>query len=310
MKTFKHIILITLLLVSFNTIQAQQDPGFTQYLYNTLSINPGYAGTSESIDLTLLSRHQWVGFDGAPVTRSFSVHGPVFTENIGLGFSYVRDQIGPLDVDNLYMDYSYRIQIYEGGFLSMGLKAGLDLRKNSLSKLSPLDSSDPNYSQDLVSKLSPNFGAGLYYYTDNHFIGLSIPKIRNTNLNDANEDHFGQEKYERHYFVIGGYVFQFHPDWKLKPSFFSKHVAGAPSSLDINASIMYRETIIAGISHRFGDSVGAMMQVQALQNLWLGYAYDFTTSGLHRHNRGTHEVMVLFNFYPGNREIIKSPRFF
>ena len=310
MKMTKYNLLITLLLVSVNLTKAQQDPGFTQYLYNTLSINPGYAGTSESIDLTLFSRNQWVGFDGAPVTRSFSVHGPIFSENIGLGFSYVRDQIGPLDVDNLYLDYSYQIQIYEGGFLSLGLKTGLDLRKNNLSKLAPLDPSDPNYQQDLVSKISPNFGAGLYYYTDNHFVGVSIPKIRNTNLNETNQDYFGQEKYIRHYFVIGGYIFQVHPDWKLKPSFFSKHVAGAPSSWDINGSVMYRERVITGISHRFGDSMGAMVQLQALQNLWLGYAYDFTTSGLRRHNRGTHEIMVLFNFYPGNREVIKSPRFF
>lgn len=288
---------------------AQQDPGFSQYMYNTMSVNSAYAGTQDAINIILLSRHQWVGFEGAPSTQTFTIHSPVDKKYIGLGFSYVRDQIGPLNIDNIYLDYSFKIRVHEGGMLSMGLKTGIDVRKNSLTDLSPL-SNDPAYYTDIASKVSPNFGIGLYYYTRNYYAGVSVPKIRNTNLSEDNFEHLGQETLERHYFIIGGYVWEINPTWKLKPSFFAKHVQGAPLSFDLNVSTMYNERVVAGLSHRFGDSFGAMVQVRVYSYLWLGYAYDFTTTPLRYHNSGTHEVMALFDLYTPKKEVVKSPRFF
>ncbi len=292
-----------------SALQAQQDPGFSQYMYNTLSVNSAYAGTQEAINIILLSRHQWVGFEGAPQTQTFTVHSPVDKKYVGLGFSYVRDQIGPLNIDNIYIDYSFKLRVHPGGTLSMGLKTGIDMRKNSLTELAPL-SSDPAYYADVVSKISPNFGIGLYYYTRNYYAGVSVPKIRNTNLNEDNLEHLGQETLERHYFIIGGYVWDINSQWKFKPSFFAKYVNETPLSLDINASVMYNERIVSGLSHRFGDSFGAMIQVRVYDYLWLGYAYDFTITPLRHHNRGTHEVMALFDFFTPKKEVVKSPRFF
>lgn len=314
MKTQAHKLLIGLLLLTLvlanGRIAAQQDPGFSQYMYNTLSVNSAYAGTQEAINIILLSRHQWVGFDGAPQTQTFTVHSPVDKKYVGIGLSYVRDKIGPLNINNIYIDYSFKIKVHDGGNLSMGLKTGIDMRQNNLSDLSPLNGTDPSYYADIASKVSPNFGVGLYYYTRNYYVGLSVPKIRNTNLSEENAEHLGQETLERHYFIIGGYVWDVNPDWKFKPTFFAKYVNGAPLSLDLNASAMYKERVVAGISHRFGDSFGMMFQVRAIDYLWLGYAYDFTITPLRGYNKGTHEVLVLFDLYTPKREVVKSPRFF
>jgi type IX secretion system PorP/SprF family membrane protein len=293
------------------TLLAQQDPGFTQYMYNTLSVNSAYAGTQEAINIILLTRHQWVGFKGAPSTQTLTIHSPIDKKYIGLGFSYVRDQIGPLNVDNIYIDYSFKIKVHEGGNLSMGLKTGIDMRRNNLKGLNPLNGTDdPSYYADLFSKVSPNFGVGLYYYTRNYYIGLSVPKIRNTDLSEDNSEDLGLNKLERHYFLIGGYVWNINPQWKLKPTAFAKYVKGAPLSVDVNLSTMYNEKIVGGISYRVGDSFGAMLQVNVIDYLWLGYAFDFTVTPLGRYNAGTHEVLLLFDFYRPKKEVVKSPRFF
>lgn len=184
------------------------------------------------------------------------------------------------------------------------------MRKNNLTDLSPINGNDPSYSRDIISKVSPNVGVGLYYYTRNYYVGLSVPKIRNTDLSDENAEQLGQAKLERHYFLIGGYVWDVNSEWKVKPSFFAKYVNGAPLSFDLNLSAMYQERIVGGVSHRFGDSFGAMIQIRVIDYLWVGYAYDFTISNLHKYNKGTHEVLVLFDLYTPKKEIVKSPRFF
>ncbi len=310
-KIFKSLIVAATLTVipGFNA-NAQQDPGFTHYMYNTQSVNAAYAGTTDGINIVMLSRHQWIGFDGAPQTQTLTAHGPVYKKYVGLGLSYTRDRIGPLDIDNVFVDYSFKIQVHDGGFVSFGLKTGLDIRSNNLTELNPLQGTDPAYNTDIIGKLSFNFGAGVYYYTPNYYFGVSLPRLRRTNYNANVADYLNEEVQERHLFVIGGYVWDVNREWKLKPSFFAKHVGGAPLSFDLNLSTMFRETVVAGVSHRFGDSFGMMMQFKVIDFLWMGYGYDFTITPLKNQNRGTHEVLLLFDIEPPLRkQALKYPRF-
>lgn len=296
-------------LVFVNHAKAQQEPGFTHFMYNTQAVNAAYAGTKDGLSILLLSRHQWVGFDGAPQTQTFTIHGPVDQRYVGLGLTYIRDQIGPLEINNVNLDYAFKVRMSEQAFLSMGMKTGIDFRANRITGLLPVDENDPTY-HDIQGKPSFNFGAGLYYYTRNYYAGISLPRLRRTTYNDANADHLNEERQERHLYVIAGYVWDMNTDWKLKPSGFVRHVKGAPLSADINLSAMYRESIVAGLSHRWGDALGVMLQFRAINKLWVGYAYDFSITPMRSHNSGTHEVMMMFDFQPSKPETIKSPRFF
>lgn len=287
-----HILTFTwvmIILVSTIRSSAQQDPGFTQYIYNPHTINAAYAGTAETIDVVLLSRHQWIGFDGAPTTQTLSTHAPVKKKNMGLGFSYVRDRIGPLNMDNITLDYSYKVQLHAQGILSMGLKTGIDIHSSNLRQLNPLESNDPSYYNNIQDKISYNFGAGLYYYTPSYFIGISMPRLRRSNYNNA------IYLQQRHLYLMGGYEWDIDDAWTLKPTFLTRYVKGTPVSFDLNLSAVYRESVRAGISRRIGDSVGLMLHLRAHPKLWAGYAFDITTTPMRSHNRGTHEVLLIFN---------------
>lgn len=290
---------------------AQQDAQYTQYMFNPLSVNSAYAGSKDALDIVLISRNQWVGIEGAPKTQSLTINAPIKKEKLGLGFSYVRDNIGPLTVNTFYLDFAYRVKVHEGGFLSMGVKAGIDAKKVALTDLSPVDPSDPSYYSDLISKLSPNFGTGLFYYGEKHYLGISTPKISRSDLSvDGSNGLTGIEETARHYFIIGGYVFDISPTLKYKPAFYTKLVKGAPASFDFTSSFMIKDKFVGGVAYRFGDSFGVMTEVNLVSNLWFGYAYDFTVSPLKGYNKGTHEIMLTFDFSTKRTDIIKSPRFF
>jgi type IX secretion system PorP/SprF family membrane protein len=305
-NTISAIHLLVFVCLNMGT-QAQQDPGFTQYMYNTLAINPAYAGTEDAISIIMLSRHQWLGFDGAPQTQSVSVHGPLDEKFIGLGFSYSKDRIGPVSSDNVYADYAFRINLHEEGILSFGLKTGASFSRNSLTSLSPIFETDPTFMNDEPAFWSVNFGTGMFYYTPNFYLGLSVPRIRSISL-VKDRELYNNQRPVNHYLAMTGYVWDIDPEWKLKPSLLAKYVAGSPISLDINLNTMYKEMVVAGLSHRLGDSFGAMLQMKAFSNLWIGYAYDFTITPLKNHNTGTHELLLLFDFF--RPEVVKSPRFF
>jgi len=300
-------VVLAICLVMPYKIQAQQDPGFTQYMYNTLAINPAYAGTEEALSMLMMSRHQWLGFDGGPQTQSLSVHGPVDVKFIGLGLSYSKDRIGPVSSDNVYADYAFRIKLHEGGILSMGLKTGASFSQNSLTSLNPIFEGDPTFQTDEPAFWSVNFGTGLFYYTKSFYLGISVPKIRAISFS-KDPELYNYQRPEDHYFMMTGYVWDIDPQWKLKPSILAKYVSGSPVSLDFNLNTMYKERVVAGFSHRLGDSFGGMLQMKAFSNLWIGYAYDFTITPLKNHNTGTHEFLLLFDFF--KPEVVKSPRFF
>ena len=289
---------------------AQQDVQFSQYMFNTEAVNAGYTGTRDALSLLALHRSQWIGFEGAPVTETFNVNAPVYNKKLGLGLCLVNDKIGPIQQTGAFADVAYRIK-FESSNLSFGLKTGADVYQARLTKLSLINAADDQFQNNVSSKLLPNLGFGIYYFSKTYYIGFSTPKLVQNNINIKTGDiitaHLSAQK--MHYFLIFGYVYDISPFIKFKPSAQAKFTYGAPFSLDVNASFLFYEKLWLGGMYRAGDAFGAMAQVQITSQLRAGYAYDYTVSKLRTYTGGTHEIMLGYDFN-FSKEKIKSPRYF
>jgi len=291
--------------------QAQQEAMFTQYMFNGLAINPAYAGSHQTLEFTALAREQWTGLEGAPSTQTFTAHSPLRNRSIGLGLSVIHDQIGITNQFGVYGAYSYRIQFHNRGVLSMGLQAGFTQYHEDLTELqgSIRDPNDPNFAQDEVSKFMPNFGAGLYYYTERYYAGLSSPHLVQNKLDNL-ENSDEEARQRRHYFFATGYVFDLSRSVKFKPNLLVKVVEGAPVQADINLNFLFQEILWAGVSYRSFDSFDAIIQINLTEQFSIGYAYDFATSNdLRRLHSGSHELMLNYRLKPPRRRML-TPRYF
>ncbi len=290
--------------------KAQQDPMYTQYMFNTLALNPAYAGTRDMLSLMALSRHQWVGFDGAPSTQTVTAHTPVASK-IGLGLSLIHDKVTPTTQTGFYFDYAYRIKVSGKAHLSFGLKGGFNHYQFDLSSLHPPQpGGDPALEVPVASKYLPNFGFGLYLYSDKYYFGASAPKLLENKLASGEVEVSGEAgKETRHYFFMGGMVFNLSSDVKFKPSFLSKITQASPLSLDLNANFLLREKLWLGVLYRLNDSFGAMVQYQFSPQFGIGYAFDMTTNEMRNYNSGTHEIMISYEF-SFKKDKVQNPRYF
>jgi type IX secretion system PorP/SprF family membrane protein len=301
---------VFLLLVSSGaSVSAQQEPQYTQYMFNTMSVNPGYAGTRDALNVVLLSRHQWAGLEGAPRTYDFSVHTPINNYNMGLGFSMVTDNFGP--VNNLFLNvsYAYRVQISSNTTLSMGIRGGLFNYHVNLSGLNT-DMSDPAFQKDLEQRFKPSAGAGLYLYSDNFYLGLSAPRLIETDL-EGNQTTTGTvSELQRHYYFMTGLVIGRQSTIKFKPSFIARAVEGAPFSSEITGQLIFNDALWAGASYRFNQAIGLLAGLQISPQLMIGYSFDFPVSELKPFDTGTHEVVISYDFKGFMKEKLISPRYF
>jgi type IX secretion system PorP/SprF family membrane protein len=284
---------------------AQQDAQFTQYMYNTININPAYAGSRGALSIFALHRTQWVGLDGAPVTNTVSMNTPLNDSNLGLGVSVVNDRIGPLTENAISADLSYSMQTSETWKLSFGIKATANLFDLDASKLNPVDASDPSLQN--YSKFSPNIGAGLYLHSDNAYIGLSIPNFIETQRYNDNEVKIAKEK--MNYYLIAGYVFDLNDYIKFKPATLTKIVEGAPLQVDASANFMFYDKLTLGVSYRWSAALSAMVGFQVSDGLYVGYGYDRETTNLNNYNSGSHEIFLRYELFKNNNRIT-TPRFF
>ncbi len=301
MKKFKLLIGFFILILSTSTVFAQQDPQYTQYMYNMNIINPAYAGSRGVTSIGLLGRTQWVGVDGAPQTATLSINGPV-GKNVGLGFSVIHDEIGPVKEDNLYADFSYTLNFSGEDKFAFGIKAGatfLNVREFTTVDQDPLNVP--------VSLVAPNFGVGVMYYNDRFYAGLSVPNFIESRYLDTKNGISSSASEKTHYFLTSGYVFDLDENLKLKPSTMLKAAPGAPLSVDLSLNLLIQEKVELGLSHRLDDSISGMVGFQVSQDLRIGYAYDYTTTNFGVFNSGSHEILILFDL---NKKKIKSPRFF
>ncbi|MDF1548073.1 MAG: type IX secretion system membrane protein PorP/SprF [Bacteroidales bacterium] len=305
-------IFILLIISCSHFINAQQDPMFTHYAFNTLAINPAYAGSRDALTITGLHRTQWVSFEGAPTTQTLTAHSPIIKENIGIGLSLLNDKIGPTNTSSLYLDFSYKIKINQRAKLSFGLKGGLNLQKTDLTSLNIKEINDPLFIEDIKSEILPNFGFGLYYYTDKYYVGISIPKLLENDFNENSvtaSTNLASEK--KHYFLIGGSVFKLSQSIVLKPTTFIKITNGAPIEADLTANFIILERFWAGIMYRTGDAFGAITGLNITDQLAVGYSFDFSIANTTvKYNGGSHEIMVRYDFIFKERKMIRSPRYF
>lgn len=298
---------LVIMFVSFVSF-AQQDAQFTQYMYNTININPAYAGSRGALSIFGLYRTQWVGLDGAPETSSFSANTPINNSNLGVGLSVVNDKIGPTNENNFSVDLSYTVQTSADFKLSFGIKGTANLFNLDISKLNPEDQGDPQF-QDLDNKFSPNVGAGVYWHSDKAYIGLSVPNFIETNRYDDNDIAIYKDKIN--YYLMGGYVFDLdkYQYIKFKPAVLAKMVEGAPLQVDISANFMFVDKFVLGVAYRWSASVSVMAGFQITDGLYIGYGYDRETTNLNNYNSGSHEIFIRYEFIKKNNKIT-SPRFF
>lgn len=299
--------LILLGFVFFSILcSAQQDAQFTQYMYNTISVNPAYAGSRGALSIFGLYRTQWIGLDGAPETSTFSINTPINNSKLGLGVSLVNDKIGPTNENTLSADLSYSIPTSETFKLSFGIKATANLFNLDVTKLSFEDQDDPQF-QGLDNKFTPNVGAGVYWHSDKAYFGLSVPNFIETDRYDDNDTAIFKDKIN--YYFIAGYVFDLNYDIKFKPALLTKMVQGAPLQVDVSGNFMFYEKFTLGMAYRWSASVSAMAGFQVSDGLYIGYGYDHETTNLRKYNSGSHEIFLRFEFF-NNYSKMTSPRFF
>ena len=298
-------ILIFVLMFTGVSSFAQQDAQFTQYMYNTINVNPAYAGSRGALSLFALHRTQWVGLDGAPVTNAVSLNTPINESNLGLGVSIINDKIGPTTENTISADLSYTIQTSEIWKLSFGIKATANLFDLDPSKLNPVDASDPSLQN--YNKFTPNIGAGLYLHSDKAYVGISIPNFIQTNRYDDNEVAIFKEKIN--YYLIAGYVFDINDYIKFKPALLTKMVKGAPLQVDVSSNFMFFDKLTLGVAYRWSASVSAMAGFQVSDGLYIGYGFDKETTNLQKYSSGSHEIFLRYELFK-NIGKITTPRFF
>lgn len=289
-------------------IQAQQDPQYTQYMYNTMSVNPAYAGSRGHSVFTAIGRTQWVGFDGAPNTQNLSYDTPIGYSGLGLGINLVNDEIGPSSEIYLDANLSYTVETGEEGNLAFGLRLGGRLLNIDWSKGKAFQQGDAVFAEN-INKFLPTVGAGIYYHEPQWYVGLSVPNILRIEHYDQELESVGQTAIERmHFFLIAGYVFDINEDLKFKPAALLKGVSGAPLSLDVSGNLLFNEKFRVGLGWRWGDAISGLLGFQASDRLLIGYSYDLTTSNYNVTNSGTHEIMLRYEMLKDTR--FRSPRFF
>ncbi len=285
---------------------AQQDAQYTQYMYNTININPAYAGSRGVMSVFGLHRTQWVGLDGAPTTNTFSLNTPINNSNLGVGFSLVNDRIGPTSDNTISADISYTVTMNEVYKLSFGVKASGNIFNLDTDKLDPAQANDPNL-QNFNNEFSPNFGAGVYLHSDKLYLGLSVPNFLQDSKYNDNEVAVFQER--MNFYFIGGYVFDVSPSIKFKPAFLTKMVTGSPLQVDASANFLFFDKFMLGGAYRWDAAVSALAGFQVTDGLFIGYSYDMETTQLRRYNSGSHEVFLRFELFNKVSKMV-SPRFF
>ncbi len=300
----KAFILSCLLLLVVSSVSAQQESHFTQFTDNQLFVNPAYAGSNGMLNATALHRQQWVGFAGSPQTSTFSFHSPLSYESVGLGLTMVNDQIGPLNQNMIYGDFSYSLKFTNQSRLSFGIKAGLNVISLNTSVLTTTEQNDANLMKDIRNQVNPNLGFGIYYRSKNWFFGASTPK-----LFEQSYDGTGVNLEKRHLFMNTGAVFALTPSIKLRPVLQAKMTAGAPLSLDLSVTGIFQERYFLGTMYRLSAASGLFFQYQVAPTLRVGVATELGLTAMRKFNDGTYEIMLSYDI-SRKQSGIKSPRYF
>jgi len=308
-KIAAKLVLVGMVMLYSVGLKAQQDPMYTQYMDNLLTINPAYAGSKDMLSMMVVSRNQWVSLPNAPVTRTFAIHSPVSDSNMGLGLSFMSDRVGPIKQTGMYVDYSYTLNFSNWRTLAFGLKGGVNFYEAGLSDLATNDPDDPVFANDISRSFLPNLGVGAFFHADKYYLGLSIPKLLENTINKNGFSVQNISKEKMHVFFMAGYVFDVNRIVKFRPSIMTKYVRNAPISFDVNGTFLFYDKLWVGAMYRMGDSFGGLCQLQVTNQIKIGYSYDLPISSLGAYSNGTHEILVSYDFSLGRKKI-RAPRYF
>lgn len=299
-------LLIILLLLSNGMLMAQQLPQYTQYMYNTSTINPAYVNEDNRMDATLSYRAQWIGIDGAPETKALTVSG-IINSRIGLGINIFKDNIGPSTEFNTNAILSYYLYLTKKVKMSVGINAGIDFFEVDYSKGNYYDADDVLFSYDNYYNALPGVGAGIFIFGENWYGGFSVPNILINQSNVVSDKNLIHR--DNHIYFIGGYVMDINASLKLKPSVLVKAIDNAPLTIDASLNVLFLQKFTLGASHRLKDSYSALAGFQISKNFFLGYSYDYSISDLGDYNQGSHELILKY-LLPRWGPNARSPRFF
>jgi type IX secretion system PorP/SprF family membrane protein len=313
MRIFKKITFVLVLTLGSYTINAQQDAMYTHYMYNTLEVNPAYAGSRDALTLTALHRSQWIGFKGAPLTQTLSGHMPLKNRNIGIGLSVLNDKIGPINNSSVFADFAYIILLTEKSKLSLGLSAGMNMLHANLNEIGLDQQNDIAFQNNIDNHVSPNFGFGAYYYRERFYAGISVPGLLQNSYSQVKQDNGTTllEKEQRHYFFIAGTVLNITDNLAFKPTTFVKVTSAAPVQADITGSFIIMNKLLIGAMFRTGDAFGALIGLDITNQFHVGYSFDWSY-GLNtaKYNHGSHEIVLRYDFLLFDKKQIHTPRYF
>lgn len=305
-KTF---VIISLLLIS--KLFSQQDAQYTMYMFNMMSINPAYAGASELTDFTLLARKQWLGFDGSPQTVSFNFNHPFNYNKMGIGASIINDKIGLMQYNHINLAYAYRVN-FKKSALSFGIQPSftqISVGANNVLLDNPNSPQVYDNAFNTIRQFELKTGAGIYWQNKNTYLGISSPHFAKLTPNKSLIKEESLYDSKQHFFIAAGHVINLKGAYKLKPSFMLKYTNGAPVSADINCNFYFNQYFGIGLSYRNFDSMDAIIEYRLKNNLKFGYAFDYTLTALRKHNSGSHEILVNWQFGQKKGKII-TPRYF
>jgi type IX secretion system PorP/SprF family membrane protein len=310
MKSFNIYIILILIACAGEQAMAQQEAMYTQYMFNTLAINPAYAGSRNVTSATALYRSQWVGIQGAPTTATFSIDAPIDNKKIGLGLQVFNDRLGITNTSGAFGSYAFRIRM-DKGVLALGLQGGVSQYRADFTSVNLGSDTSPDAAfANNVNKMLVDFGVGVYYSTDNFYLGLSSPQLLNNKLHNLTvEGSNSLAGQDMHIFLATGYVFPLNEDLHLKPSVLIKYVKGAPIEGDLNATLWIRDALGLGFQYRTEADISAMVEFQVSPQVRIGYSYDRSTTPLVQYNSGSHEIMIRYEFGSTKGKIL-SPRYF
>lgn len=313
MKTLNKIIVALLLPFGSLILHAQQVPMYTHYMYNTLVVNPGYAGSRDALTVTALHRSQWVGFDGAPTTQTLTLHTPIINQHIGVGLSVMKDKIGPINNTSITGNFAYMMQLTKKSKLALGLSAGANIFQADLSSLQLDQQNDQVFQNDIENKTTPNVGFGIYYSRERFYTGISAPNLLESNYSSITTSNAGTliAKEERHYFFIAGTFLNINDNLAFKPTTLIKVTGAVPLQADLTASFIIIKKLLIGAMLRTGDAVGALVGLDITEQMHVGYSYDWSYGlSSSKYNQGSHEIVLRYDFIFPNKKQVHSPRYF
>lgn len=313
MKNIPKIGVLSCLLFCSTALFSQQTPMFTHYMFNTLSINPAYAGSRDALTVTALHRSQWVQYKGAPMTQTLTLHSPIAVKNIGLGLSLSNDKIGIVNTTSAFFSFAYKIQLTPKSKLSLGVSGGVNVLQANLSSLSLDNQNDPAFQSNIKNKSLGNFGFGMYYSRERFYAGISVPNLAQNNyegnLISNGTTTTGIER--RHYFLTAGALINVGNTVDFKPTALVKVTEAAPVQLDVTASFIFSRLFTLGGMYRTGDAVGLLLGMNIRPQFYLGYSYDWSYGNrTFTYNSGSHEVVLRYDFIRSSKRQIHSPRYF